>query len=229
MTNEIVRPQLAEVEELYFKNYGRLLDTVLTDRRLFLGDAQRIVESVARFLRDYDRELNDEAFLDWFIEVTAEALDKLKWFYDLHEECKRLIYKALWMSVGRNNEIDDHIAADELPIVSQTVQDLSQELWTWVIEHYEQLVIPGTAKLSTRLFARARIIAAAWKKKHHVRRGVIIRMLYGLTVEEHEQRMKEAPEPTIRNEVDPEEDLDEYENYVSDTFSDELEELIVTD
>lgn len=183
MNNEIVRPQLAEVEGLYFRNYGRLLDAVLTDRRLFLGDAQRIVESVARFLPSYDRELNDEAFLAWFTEVAAEALDKLKWFYDLHEECKRLIYKAMWMSVGRNCEIDDHIAADEMPIVSQTVQDLSQELWTWVIENHEKLIIPGPAKLSTRLFARARIIAAAWKKKQHVRRGVIIRMLYGLTVD----------------------------------------------
>jgi hypothetical protein len=239
MTNEIVRPQLAEVEELYFRNYGRLLDAVLTDRRLFLGDAQHIAESIVKFLPTYDRELNDEAFLDWFIEVTAEALDKLKWFYQLHEECKRLIYKALWMSVGRHNEIDDHIAAEELPIVSQTVQDLAQELWLWVIENYEKLIIPGSAKLSTRLFARARIIAAAWRKKQHVRRGAVIRLLYGLTVEEHEQRMDELPPELLMADIQRildkqrkvhEDTIEEDESCVfSAFFDDPLDEVSLDD
>lgn len=44
-----------------------------------------------------------------------------------------------------------------------TVDELEQEVWVKVLERIDEFVTPGTAKLSTRLFALARFTAMRWK------------------------------------------------------------------
>lgn len=73
----------------------------------------------------------------------------------LWEEHHKAVYEALWRKVKDNSDLTDN------PFV--TVDELSCRFWDWVIRNVAVLRKPGTASMSTRLYASAGFVARRWK------------------------------------------------------------------
>jgi hypothetical protein len=69
---------------------------------------------------------------------------------------QKAIYAGIWSVLrGQSDLAEESLAAE--------VQCLSNDVWLWVIENLEDLLAPGTAKVGTRLRAKAFWVARSWK------------------------------------------------------------------
>jgi hypothetical protein len=154
-TDAIPQPtaeRIKAVEQLYFNLWGRLIEPTLSrDSRLTAADGYEIVSGLARHLASYDGPLEDEPFQSW----AAEAVTLPIAFAVFRREHSKAVLKGLW-SVLRNCGDLGFDAASDIPI-------LENQTWFKVWENLEDWLIPGPAKVSTRLYAMARFQARAWR------------------------------------------------------------------
>ena len=146
-----------QLEALFTRNYGFIKDVALSDKRLLVFDGERITKGVIEHLHLYDGPLEDEPFQEWAAEIIRPAVSRLSQVYRIREQCSdRMIYAAIRDVLnGANLGEDDKV-----------IRDLIGELWTWLFFKLDPfLSSESTASISTRLYARARWIARAWKTK----------------------------------------------------------------
>jgi len=139
---------------------------------------------LAGLLRQYKGTLTEDGLLTW-----AESLERTDpdiWLLCTHADCQPFIYSAIWKTLGHSTEPSKY---DDYP---ETVQELATDTWVWVLEHVSELMTPGSAKLSTRLYAQAQFIAKAWIKKQRTRRAAVIRHIYDLPSKAAAQKMAQA-------------------------------------
>ncbi len=169
MTNEQNRQdRRKQLEELYLRNYGRILDSALADRRLLVQDGERVAESLTKYLPDYDGPLDDEPFQQWATEIIRPAVSRLGSLYDMRREYGPWVRGVIRRTLGHTSEFDD---------LNAVVEELENDVWMWAGAHIKSLLIPGTAKLSTRLCARAIWAARAWRTKQILRRDAVVRRI----------------------------------------------------
>jgi hypothetical protein len=145
-----------QLNDLYTSNFGFIIDAASADTRLLTADAHHISEAVARHLGSYDGPIQDDAFQAWAADIINPAVERFGFFYDLMNQYEGSIFAGVWEVLGRARDLAD---ADPVYVA----RTLAADTWAWVFEHVDDLMIPGTAKLATRLYARARITALAWR------------------------------------------------------------------
>lgn len=173
MRSEAIRPQLVErareVDALYTRNYGALLDTALSDTRILVADGERIAESIKSHLQHYDGPLDDVLFQAWAGGLVKTAAERVALFYQMLEEndwaIRAGIRSALGVGTRRPNQFDDNKAVAE---------ELFIEVAYLIFERVDDFLKPGTAKLSTCLFALARRHTLDYYVKKQARRHAAV-------------------------------------------------------
>jgi hypothetical protein len=154
-TDTIPQPtaeRIKAVEQLFFNLWGRLIEPTLSrDSRLTAADGYEIVGGLARHLASYDGPLEDEPFQSWAAETVTLPIA----FAVFRREHSKAVLKGVW-SVLRN-------CADLGFEPSTDIPSLENQTWFKVWENLEDWLIPGKAKVSTRLYAMARDQARGWR------------------------------------------------------------------
>ena len=141
--------QTAQAELLAIRNYEAITDHIIANRVLNYTDAILLFEDLSKFLPTYTGELNDTDFLAWAFEVLSPGI----FLHRLKKEHRLIVLKAFHTIVDGCPDFKD----------DRTFKDLEDDMWIWCFENLDSLREPGKAKLSTRLYDRARWIARAWK------------------------------------------------------------------
>jgi len=149
-----------ELRNLYFASFGFITDAALDDKRLTQEDAKFITDGVAQHLSRYDGALTEDGFERWVLDIIKPAVA----FYGLKRECGPYVRAAIRRKLGYSDQFDDYRAVAE---------ELESEVWIWALLHLEELAIPGTASLRTRLYKRAQWMVRAYLKKQYIRFNMI--------------------------------------------------------
>jgi hypothetical protein len=159
MKSEVARPQLAAVEQLFEVNYQLLHDLVLSGSvHLYAADAERIMQALANRLTEYSGPVQDEPFLNWAKSIVITAADRLERFCGMHKKCRNSVLSGIWSVLGKSLDLKDHT---EIRVVIEWIES---NVWVWVLEHLDDLLQPGAAALSTRLYAQGKYHALTWRK-----------------------------------------------------------------
>jgi hypothetical protein len=144
----------------------------------FHGD---LMVRLAGLLPTYCGPNTDTDLLAWA--EAQERTDPGIFLLCLHADCKPFVRSAIWKTI---KHVEEPSRYDDDP---ELVQELVQDVWVWAIENLDELMIPGTAKLTTRLYEAAYYIALAWRKKQKTRRAAVIRKVYNLPSKAASERM----------------------------------------
>ena len=169
-TSQVAKDRHCAVEQLYIHNLGFIQELIHSDPRITLDEQNRILEGLAAFLPEYAGRLTEASFQAWLIEILVPLVG----FYGIMRVSRPYALKAIWEGLGHSLEPSKY---DDYP---ETVRELEQELWMWVFLHVEDLKKPGTARLTTRVYERAKIMTRAWMKSQRTRRAAVIRKVYNL-------------------------------------------------
>lgn len=147
------------IEQLVGQIYNAVEDHIIADRILDHKDAYLIFGKLYDFLSAYTGELNASDFLEWALDVLESHI----FVCSLKKQYELFVLKAFWKILKDCPEFIEyaHIPGKEPRCI--TTEELSAELWFWCLQNSHELRVPGTAKTSTRLCARAKWIARAWK------------------------------------------------------------------
>jgi hypothetical protein len=152
--------ELGVTQALYFKNIGVIQNAVLTGNPdLFISDGETIVEKLEDRLSEYGGPDNDEGFVAWAAETTRPDVEKYKFFYRLIKECREDIRSGIWSLLHKNLDLIDHSST------SFIIDQIEEETFVWAWKHLEDLLVPGTAALPTRLAAQAKFQAMTWRQR----------------------------------------------------------------
>lgn len=146
-----------QLEQLFHHSYSVLLDLASEDRRLLVNDADNIVQALAARLAEYEGDLEDEAFLTWAGSVIRPAVTRISKFYQWMQEYRDSVRSGIWSILGKSLDLD----RTNPSIISERIEF---DTWFWVLQHMDDLMTPGSAKLSTRLYAQGKLHALTWRK-----------------------------------------------------------------
>lgn len=158
MTNEIEQDRQKQLEQLYTQSYGYILDLALADKRLLPQDAERIAQSVAAHLDSYGGPCDSESFQQWIAEIIAPTAQRLSTFYQWMQRYRDSVRSGIWSVFGKNMDLSDHSNP------SAIVERIEFDTWFWALQHMDDLLEPGSARVSTRLYAQGRLHALTWRK-----------------------------------------------------------------
>ncbi|HEX4038639.1 MAG TPA: hypothetical protein VHX37_11325 [Acidobacteriaceae bacterium] len=163
----------ANLNQLFSNNYPEISEGIFERHpKMTIDHHAEIVDRLAALLPSYDGLLTDDGIQEWA--KSRESTDRTCFLLCIHADCQPYVYSAIWRTIGHASEPSKF---DDYP---ELVQELAGDAWIWAIEHRDELMVPGPAQLSTRLYEAARYIALAWKKKQTTRRRAMIRHLYDL-------------------------------------------------
>jgi hypothetical protein len=132
--------------------------------------AEEITEETARRLGDYQGELTDDGFRSWLAELIIPIIG----IPALKIACEPFVRAAIWKALKHSSEpnrFDDY---------SETVRELTQDVWCWAHVKRDAFLKPGTAKFSTRIYERAFIMARGWLTKKRNNRRSCVKRRYDL-------------------------------------------------
>jgi len=158
------------VQNLYIRNFDFILELIHSDPGMSADAANQILDGIAKHLPDYSGPLTNVAFQKWVTEIIVPVVG----FYAIRRVCQPFVRKAIWEGLGHSTEPSKY---DDYP---ETVKELEQEVWIWAFLNQEKLTKPGKAKITTRLFARAKVMTSDWMKRQRTRRFAVIRRVYNL-------------------------------------------------
>lgn len=158
MTSEVEQDRQKQLERLYIQSYSYILDLALADKRLLPQDGERIAQSVAAHLDSYGGPLDTESFQQWIVETVSGAVERLGFFIELRERCRNSVRAGIWSILAKNLDLKDHTSTAFI------MEQIEADTWAWAWHHLDGLMVPGTAKLSTRLQSQGRFQALTWRK-----------------------------------------------------------------
>jgi hypothetical protein len=142
------------LEKLYVANYAAIREIASAEPSLLIQDIERLAESVAEHLDEYSGPDDPDLFLDWAASIVQPAAASVAAFYAMHTAHSRIVYKGIWSVLQGCSDL----GADE-----SVAEELAQSVWIRIHSELPEWTRPGTAKLSTRLYSRARFAARRWK------------------------------------------------------------------
>lgn len=131
-----------------------------------------LMARLAALLPTYNGQVTETDLMDWA--ELQERTDPGVFLLCLHADCLPFVRSAIWKTIEHAQEPSKFDDDPEL------VRELIQDAWIWAIEHLEELMVPGSAKSSTRMYEAACYVALAWLKKQRTRRAAVIRKMYEL-------------------------------------------------
>ena len=153
-----VLAELSEAEQLYFRNRGIVCDNILNNSGLYVMDGEYIANSVAKRLDEYGGPCDDEAFIAWANEIARPDVERRIFFDQLRRNHRGAVRAGIWTILHANLNLRDN---DSIPKI---MREIESDTWVWVWQHIDDLVVPGTASLATRLRAAARFQAMTWRQ-----------------------------------------------------------------
>jgi len=143
-------------EQLYNANHNEMEELCHESRLLFQGDVDNLLEGIAGKLNQFTGTTNQD-FMAWASTILQPAVGRLKELYTFRRLYEKSVLAGVWSILRGCLDLADH---DD---PRHTAQQLANEVWPWIFQNMDALLVPGTAKLSTRLQERARYMAWAWK------------------------------------------------------------------
>ena len=156
-----VKPQTVEhqraVTSLFTANWARINDAALeSNSHLTAADAYECVSRLADKLADYPGKLMDDAFCTW----AANVLEASVFICALKSETERYVYRAIHRILATCEDLGvNRQTRRELG----TADEIASDTWMWALGHIDELRKPGTGRLTTRMYARARWQARQWR------------------------------------------------------------------
>lgn len=147
-----------QLDQLCKKHYHQIHDLASEDPSLMVNDTDRIVEILESKLPAYGGELDDEDFLAWAADIIKVTIARFAYFYQLRKKYRRNVFAGIWPILHKNWDLT--YRTDAAFIAHQIEADT---MW-WVWQHLDELMVPGTAKMSTRLQSRGKLDAMTWRK-----------------------------------------------------------------
>jgi hypothetical protein len=178
LNHEVLRPTDAaedrqtELKQLYFQNYAAILDSALEERRLLHEDGCRIAQGLSAHLGEYDGALDTEAFLAWANSIAKPAAQRLSRFYEIIRDNDWAVQAGIRSALGIGKNAPNHFEDD-----AATAEELANEVRWLAFQYLDHLIEAGPAKISTRLFALARVHAGFHTKKIRLRYHAVCRRL----------------------------------------------------
>lgn len=140
------------VRQLYAKTFSNLINTSI-DAGANQLQANRLVASLAEQLANYGGPADDQhCFLQWAASILAPASAA----FVIIEQNRGIIESAFTRVLATCPDFASREPGHR--------SELYSDLLVWIIEHLSELLKPGTAKLSTRIYAAARFTAMSWRK-----------------------------------------------------------------
>ena len=146
---------------LYSTNWDRVRSAALdSNPNLTANDAYECVARLADRLQHYpvNLKLTDDAFCSW----AANVLETSVFICALKSETESYVYAAVHRVLAACEELGVN---QQTPHELGTADEIASDVWTWALDHIDELMKAGTAKLTTRMYARARWQARAWKTR----------------------------------------------------------------
>lgn len=135
---------------LYTVHIGHISNAVLSECRLNREDVGHILDDVARRLSEYKGEAMFQGFEAWCDGI----IGPLKEFYAMRRENLPFARAGLWSVLN---------GCADLGFTMADFQVLENDVWLKVFQKQAELLTPGTAKISTRIFGMARFVARGWR------------------------------------------------------------------
>ncbi len=148
----------AEVVELFNQNYSHLLSAALSSGKLLAVDGENVVHALAKRLYQYDGPAEQEPFLAWATEAVTIAADRMVTLYQWMRDYRKFVFAAIWAVVSKNRDLSAY------RLLKHQVQEIAVDAWRNVFEAMDDLLIPGTAEMSSRLYGKAYWVAMSWRK-----------------------------------------------------------------
>lgn len=189
------------VEQLYIHNFDFIRELTQSDPRITSDEVEQIAAGVAKHLSSYAGRLTDKAFQAWVTEIIVPVVG----FYAIKQVARPFVLDAIWKGLGHTLEPSKY---DDYP---ETVRELEQEVWLWVFLNIKKLRKRGTAKITTRLYRRAKIMTQDWMKRQKTRRFAVIRRVYNLPKKSQFLAERKAAELDSESEQAKREDVERKE------------------
>jgi hypothetical protein len=158
MTRQNEQDRQSKLEALFQKHYSELQNMSFEDPRLLVYDAANIIQALGAKLVEYDGDAEDEPFLTWAGSVIRPAVARVSTFYQWMQEYRDSVRSGIWSILGKNLDLSDHSNP------SAIAERIEFDTWFWALQHIDDLLTPGSARLSTRLYAQGRFHALTWRK-----------------------------------------------------------------
>ncbi len=144
------RPDTGEIEALYVQSYGALTAKALSeDQRLTASDADSIITGLARHLNEFTGPSDMDSFQSWALDVMQPAI----FTHGIVNECRPYVRAAIKKGLGWPYRFGD---------LEDAVNEVEARTWVKVLGDLPKWQQPGTAKLSSRLYAYAKAQARQW-------------------------------------------------------------------
>lgn len=137
-------------EALFLGSYAYLTDLILADPRMTREDANHILASISQQLHQYDPSTHETGFNSWCEAIITRQIE----FYAMRRQYRNSVRKGLWAILSGCADLGFELA---------TFAELENKTWTKVFLRLDELLKPGSAALSTRLYSLARFTAREWR------------------------------------------------------------------
>lgn len=169
-------------EAIFIANYSYLADVILGDSRVTQEDASHILASISQQLSNYDPSTHELGFRDWCESIIQKQVE----FYALRRQYRNSVRKGLW-AILRD--------CADLGFYNAIFAELENKAWTKVFLRLDELLKPGSAKLSTRLYSLARFTAREWRTERIRNRARFVTLDEFQRIEEGTARTKPISKP----------------------------------
>jgi len=190
-------------ENLFFGSYRTLNDFILSDPRMTQEDASLILSSISQQLNQYDPSTHELGFNSWCESIIQRQVE----FYTLRRQYRNSVRKGLWAILR---------GCSDLGFDYSVFAELENKAWTKVFLRLDELLEPGSAKLSTRLYSLARFTAREWRTERIRNRAKFITLDEFRRIEEGITRPKKASKTQA--------EFDLFDPEVAETSLDELDD-----
>lgn len=168
--SEIADQKFNRALELFARNYGYLLDVALESRQLLNADAELLIAKLIYYFSEFAGD-SDEQFCEWAEGILQPAAERFGFFYTLLAAHEKIIHAAIWAVLGQNNQANHF--DDDAALESEIFQDVCLK----VMAKIDGLMLPGKAKLSTRIYELAKWEARSVLKRQRGRYTAVSRRL----------------------------------------------------
>jgi hypothetical protein len=142
-----------KVKQLYANNWARIIEACHeSNSNLQASDAYDCVSRLEDKLQYYPAKLSDDAFCEWAANVLAASV----FICALRSECEPHVYRAI---------LTVFATCDGLGVDDGAADEIASDVWMWALAHADDLMKPSPtgARLTTRIYGRARWAARSWK------------------------------------------------------------------
>jgi hypothetical protein len=155
------RTDLQATAKLFAETYSTLLSVASDDPHVNPGDSIGIMDGLEKRLHQCSEPMTERAFIEWAQPQIIRERNLIA-IMRQHESAAR---KGLWRVLRECADLGlvDRNPGTTGPQENLIVETLLSEIWIWCWEHFDELLTPGPAKLSTRINERASYTAKEWK------------------------------------------------------------------